>query len=325
MRPSLYSTGAASQDINDIARNRKVWLRSIDTAIREIEKTGHIDIVNVHCDDYYVFDLLTRGTKRWNIIYSLHNPYTENKKDIIELVNKNDINCVVLSSSHKEDYSMINRLRVIPFGVDVFSSPYSLFPLSRVNVTPRLFILRMLKERNKDYLVTVGRISENKGIHSCIKLALETNYSLIIAGPPRNRDEYLYFERYVAPYVDGKKIIYFGTCNEIDKEELLMYSVGFLNFSGFENKRWKEPYGRAWIEGMACGTPAICHNWASMSEQIEDGINGYLFSTFQEAKEKVQSIERIDRLSCRSFASGHFDFRHHASEMEAFFLEVGKA
>ena len=37
-----------------------------------------------------------------------------------------------------------------------------------------------------------------------------------------------------------------------------------------------ELLGQTLIEGMACGTPAICTDVASMPEVVEDGVTGFV-------------------------------------------------
>src|SRR5207244_4178529 len=40
--------------------------------------------------------------------------------------------------------------------------------------------------------------------------------------------------------------------------------------------RVPELLGQTLLEGMSCGTPAICTNVASMPEVVEDGVSGFV-------------------------------------------------
>jgi len=66
------------------------------------------------------------------------------------------------------------------------------------------------------------------------------------------------------------------------------------------SENYLEPSGRVITEAMACGLPIVCHKRGGYIEWIEDGHNGFLFDTQQEAlkilltlKEDPQLRERI--------------------------------
>ena len=60
------------------------------------------------------------------------------------------------------------------------------------------------------------------------------------------------------------------------------------------------------LESMACGTPAIAFDRGSMPELIENGKNGFLVNTVDEAIETVARIKEIDRAFCRRHVERHF-------------------
>ena len=57
---------------------------------------------------------------------------------------------------------------------------------------------------------------------------------------------------------------------------------------------------------MACGTPVIAFNRGSMPELIENGKNGFLVNTTDDAIEAVGQIKNIDRTYCRHYIEQHF-------------------
>ena len=52
-----------------------------------------------------------------------------------------------------------------------------------------------------------------------------------------------------------------------------------------------EPSGRVITEAMACGLPIVCHKRGGYVEWIEDGQNGFLFDTQQEALEILLKLK----------------------------------
>jgi glycosyltransferase involved in cell wall biosynthesis len=74
-----------------------------------------------------------------------------------------------------------------------------------------------------------------------------------------------------------------------------------LHLIGFE-----EPFGLSVVEAMACGTPVIAYRRGSMPELIDDGVNGFLVDSFDEAVATIGRIGEIDRAACRRSVAEHF-------------------
>ena len=70
--------------------------------------------------------------------------------------------------------------------------------------------------------------------------------------------------------------------------------------------QFDEPFGLSVIESMACGTPVIAFDRGSMPELIQNGKNGFLVNTVDEAVEAVARIKEIDRAECRRHVERHF-------------------
>jgi len=149
-----------------------------------------------------------------------------------------------------------------------------------------------------DYLLFLGRIHPDKGVYEAIQVAQRAGVPLVIAGIVQDEE---YFQRQVAPYVDGVQIRYVGPVGMPEKGELLGHARALLHMINFD-----EPFGLSVVEAMAAGTPVIAIDLGSMRELIRDGETGFLVANSDEAVEKVRKIDRIDRRKCRTWVEKRF-------------------
>src|SRR5437660_2957644 len=117
-------------------------------------------------------------------------------------------------------------------------------------------------------LVFLGRIHPDKGVAEAIAVARAVGLPLVIAGIVHDRD---YFEREIAPQVDGDRVRYVGSLGPADRDELLGSALAMLHLVEFA-----EPFGLSMIEAMACGTPVIARRRGSVAEVVDEGITGFV-------------------------------------------------
>src|SRR5215211_5925125 len=89
------------------------------------------------------------------------------------------------------------------------------------------------------------------------------------------------------------------------KAHLFLQGLDCFFYRTSEN--FLEPSGRVITEAMACGLPVVCHNRGGYAETIDNGQNGFLFDTQQEAlkivltlKEDPQLRERVGKEARRT-------------------------
>ena len=159
------------------------------------------------------------------------------------------------------------------------------------------------KIQNEAPLIFLGRLERIKGLHTAIRLAINTGNNLIIAGniSPLS-DEKKYYENELKPLIDGKQIKYIGAVNDSQKNEWLGKSKALL----FPIE-WDEPFGIVMVEAMACGTPVIGFKRGSVPEVINEDITGYIVSNEEEMKTAILKINLISREECRNAAKNMFD------------------
>jgi len=150
----------------------------------------------------------------------------------------------------------------------------------------------------EDYLLFFGRIHNDKGVREALEIARACNKKLILAGIIQDEE---YYRRYVEPYLDNDKAIYIGSIGPAERNKLLGKALAMLHPINFD-----EPFGLTIIESMACGTPVIAFNRGSMPELVENGKNGFLVKTADEATDAVHHIKNIDRNYCRHHVERHF-------------------
>lgn len=149
-----------------------------------------------------------------------------------------------------------------------------------------------------DYLLFFGRFHHDKGAKEAIEIANACNKKLIMAGIIQDEN---YFKQHVEPFIDNDRFVYVGSADPIKRNRLLGKACALLHPINFN-----EPFGLSVIESMACGTPVIAINRGSMPELIQDGKNGFLVSSIDEAVNAVDRVKEIDRACCRKTVEDHF-------------------
>lgn len=151
-------------------------------------------------------------------------------------------------------------------------------------------------------LVFLGRIEEIKGPHLAIEVARRSHRRLIIAGNlPEGIKHRQFFDRQIAPYVDGEQINYIGAVDDVQKNDLLGCAAAFLM-----PILWDEPFGIVMAEALACGTPVIALNRGAIPEIVEDQVNGFVCASVDEMVAAVMRIQEIERAECRRVVERRF-------------------
>jgi len=162
------------------------------------------------------------------------------------------------------------------------------------------------------YVALLGRMTENKGVHRAIAIAKAAGVPLKIAAKMREPHERQYFETFVEPHL-GDGVEYLGEVDADGKRELLASASALLNPIS-----WREPFGMAMLESLACGTPVVGSPQGAAPEIVEHGVTGFLSDSDDELAACLRAVDRIDRAGCRQQVSERFSIER----MVAGYVEV---
>jgi glycosyltransferase involved in cell wall biosynthesis len=196
--------------------------------------------------------------------------------------------------------------------------PVAFFPNSKViyNAIPVDKFEVELKKGN--YLMFLGRITRCKGILEAIEVSQKTQIPLVIVAKIDPVDEEFY-EKHVKDRIDGKLIRYVGEANFAKKMKYLKKAKCLL-FPIL----WEEPFGLVMVEALACGTPVIAFNKGSVSEIIQNSVNGFIVKDVKEMATAVKKIEDISPEKCRESVEKKFAVKRMVNEYEVTFKNILK-
>lgn len=248
----------------------KVWEHLHIAAV--FERAGEFDLIHNHFD----FPPLT-----WSrlvatpVVTTIHGFSSER---IVEVYRRyNDI-CHYIAISNADRHPSLRYLATIYHGL----------PLEQF--TPRA--------AHGDYLLFFGRIHPDKGTAEAIEVAQHAGHKLIIAGIIHDRE---YFERRVAPHIDGDSVEYVGPAGPEERDRLLGGALALLHLVNFA-----EPFGLSMAEALVCGTPVIGRPRGSVPEIVRDGLDGFVVETTDAAAAAVARVTTLDRAAISADAAARF-------------------
>ena len=204
-------------------------------------------------------------------------------------------NCV--SASQAEDFRELNP-QIIENGID----------------------LGLYKPGNhkSDYLLWLGRICEEKAPHLAVAAARAANARLIIAGSvyPFSYHQQ-YFEREVAPHLDGERVKFIPTPSFDEKRQLLREARAVLITS-----QCRETSSLVAMESLACGTPVIAFAHGALPSIIKKGKTGFIVDSLEEMTETIASVTQIDPRRCRAEAERRFSSARTCGEYEELYHSI---
>jgi glycosyltransferase involved in cell wall biosynthesis len=167
----------------------------------------------------------------------------------------------------------------------------------------------------KPYLLYLGRVTEQKGVHLAIEAAKAAGMQLIIAGYSYQNEGYWYEQ--IEKHIDGVTVRYVGEANFDQKIDYLHNATALL-FPTQVN----EHFGYVMIEAMSCGTPVIGWKNGSVSEVIKNGETGYVVNSVKGMVKAIKSINKISRKATRERAERLFSVEKMVSGYQKIYEKI---
>ncbi len=231
------------------------------------------------------------------VVLTMHGPFNRDNMPMFGTFNKPHV-VTISNSQMPRNLPSLNWAGTVYNGLEMRDYPFSV--------------------ENDGYLLFVGRISIEKGVHLAIEAAKRLNLPLIIAAKLEvtSKADVEYFEKYVRGELNDK-IKWIGEVDEKTRNKLMSKALCFLH-----PVTWAEPFGLTLIEAMACGCPVVAIGKGSIPEIIANGITGYVVKDLEEMMAAILNIENINRLVCRSYSIKNFDASRMVEGYEAIYERI---
>jgi glycosyltransferase involved in cell wall biosynthesis len=214
------------------------------------------------------------------VVHTVHGPPQHpNLRPMYELIG-NRIHLVAISNFQREMTPNLEYAATVHNGICVQDHPW--------------------KEEKEDYLLFVGRMNPEKGVHLAVEAASRLGRRLRVAGKMSEPAEKEYFESEVRPRLTDDVTI-LGEASGKDKLDL--YANAACTLIPIQ---WAEPFGLVMIESMAAGTPVVAMRRGSVPEIVDDGVTGFIVDDLDQFVQAIDKVGDIDPAVCRQQAAERF-------------------
>jgi glycosyltransferase involved in cell wall biosynthesis len=251
-------------------------------------QTQPVQVIHSHLENAAGFWALSATATP--LVITLHTPLTPIKCEY--LLKFPAAQVVAVSAFQARQLKGHPNLQVIPHGLDLAAYPF--------------------QADKEDFLLFLGRIYPDKGLHTAIRLAREAKERLVIAGPVFAPDR-PYFDRDIRPGLDSDRIIYLGPADFPQKVDLLKRAKALVLPLEVD-----EAFGLVMLEAMACGTPVLAYDRGAVQEVVVPGETGWVAHTYQELRTSLSWLKGLDPRRCRQQVEENFALKR----MVAAYLEL---
>ena len=261
------------------------------------ESLADMDVIHDHT---FLGPLISglRGMRRPPVVHTNHGPFNGETQPILAQIAKYSSLVAISHSQARQAQSFggVPIAGVIHHGID----------------------LDVYKEGpgGGGYLMFVGRMSPDKGVHHAVRVAKKAGKRLYLSVKMREENEIGYFESEVKPLLDPDDEV--PTEMPLDRRiDLLRHADALLN-----PITWREPFGLVMAEALACATPVLAFPNGAAPEIIDHGSTGYLCRDDGEMISAIDRVGEIDRSHCRDAAQRRFSLQRMARDHQTLYQRV---
>jgi len=269
----------------------------------------------------YVHDLMVKALaeKGHEIFYMIESSGNVLLPKGVKIINKykDDIDIVHLAARCTPEVSAYYQSKQIPvLATNHLYRPNEKPPFKWVHVSKTLADMYNEKQfvwigldpddfifsnKKQDYFLFMADISRHreKGLDVALKLAVERNFKLVVAGSSRKQKDI----DTVQAWCNECKAIYVGDVRGKNKAELLSTAKALISPS-----RLPETFGLTLAEALFSGTPVICSNTGAYKEIITKQV-GFICSNENEYHQAIDAIDAISPETCLEYAMNNFHYK----------------
>lgn len=176
-------------------------------------------------------------------------------------------------------YGVDKMIEVIPSGIDL-----SRFAPEFAEDTTSSLRERLGIPQENQVIVYVGRLAKEKNIDELISnfsAIANTNRTLLLVGDGPERP---LLEKQVRTLGLGKHVIFAGMQKQEDIPSFYRLGTVFCSASTSETQ------GLTYVEALASGIPVLCRKDDCLDDLVQDGINGWQYSTQTEYQQHLEQL-----------------------------------
>jgi glycosyltransferase involved in cell wall biosynthesis len=277
----LFATGDSTCPVE----RRSYWPEGVTPMGNILGETSHVlaayealgdcDVIHDHT---LIGPLLTTRHEA-PVVTTNHAPFTPEIRRLFAAVTP-AVSLVAISHAQRAEAPEIPVARVIHHGVDVDRVPVG--------------------DGRGGYLLFLGRMNADKGVHRAVAIARAAGVPLRIAAKMREEAEVAYFDGVVRRLL-GDDVEFLGEVAPQDRDALLGSALALVNPIA-----WPEPFGMVMIESLAAGTPVLTSALGAAPEIVDHGVTGFLGADVASLAAAVARVGELDRRACRAAVEARF-------------------
>jgi glycosyltransferase involved in cell wall biosynthesis len=210
------------------------------------------------------------------------------------------------TSGHLQDSWRAYESHAVRTAVEGARSPQNWYSW----VIPNYFDVRDFdySDQKQDYVLFLGRVTELKGISTCIQATEAAGVQLKIAGQGRLSD--------VGYAETPDHVEELGYADQAMRRQLMRDARALII-----GTTYLEPFGGVVVEALLSGTPIITPFFGAFEEINQHGVTGFKCHTLREFRDAILQADLIDPAACRARGQD-YSFAAVAPQFERWFAAI---